>query len=92
MNYFGANKRVPVDLDEIEQTIRTPIPRQPALVPPVQAEAHTPLQIIAHAITRLTWADAEAMGEAIKSHLTGDIPITAAIQAWARGWEKFEND
>jgi hypothetical protein len=49
---------------------------------------HTPLQVIGHAITRLTYKDAVKMGEAIQAKLK-EGELTAAIQEWAADWEKF---
>jgi hypothetical protein len=86
-----SNKQQPeveVDLDHLEEEIRReptasryapPRPRQPE--PPL-----IPLNIIAQAVIRLTWADAVEMGEKIKAKLKGDVhdvDLTAAIQAWA---------
>jgi len=81
----------PVDLDHLEEEIHhTPLPA-PAR-DWEEAVRHTPLQIIAHAITRLTWNDAERMGNEIKIGMNSDTSITSAIQAWAANWKKFDDN
>jgi hypothetical protein len=55
-----------------------------------EREDHTAVQIIAHAITRLTWKEAEKMGVAIQDKVKDGGPLTAAIQAWAAEWEDFQ--
>ena len=95
MNLNPLRKPVAVDLDELESRIHdahestAPVPYAPR-----ERVQHTPLQVIGHAITKLTWKDAESMGKAIaaKSENNGNIDakaLTAAIQAWAADWEKF---
>ena len=98
MNLFGSKQpEEAVDLDELEDTIRTyneqrnsaPAPRRP-----VERPEPTRLQVIGHAITTLTWAEAEAMGKAIQSRLGAEPSgtaqnVTAAIQDWAKDWESF---
>ena len=75
----------------IEQEIGQVTRRQ---FPPreVAPRERTPLELIAAAICRLIWADAEKMGDAIAS-ATKDTTLdakklTAAIQAWAAEAEK----
>jgi hypothetical protein len=77
-----------VDLDKLreeigvgEQTYLTKVPKE---------RSYAPLQIIGHAITRLTWADAVKMGEAIQAKLK-EGELTAAIQEWAKDWESFND-
>ena len=97
MNLNPLRKPVAVDLDELEARLHEAHGgTSPAPVPyaPRERPAHTPLQVIGHAITKLTWKDAESMGKAIaaKSENNGNIDakaLTAAIQAWAADWEKF---
>jgi len=95
------NRSKPVDLDQLEEQIadvrRTPPPAIPAYngnggsANLGYSRTHSPLQVIAHAITRLTWTDAEKMGTEIKLKLTAEpANITAAIQEWAKDWEGFE--
>jgi hypothetical protein len=100
MNLNPLRKPTPVDLDELEARIHdareatspTPIPYAPR-----ERVQHTPLQVIGHAITRLTYKDAVKMGEEIFKKITRDVAdgapnaaeLTAAIQAWAADWEKF---
>ena len=82
-----------VDMDQLERdvraTIKPPPPRDLDQYAPKPKHNPTPLQVIAHAITRLTWTDAEAMGSAIEKAKTDDGTLTAAIQAWAKDWEKM---
>jgi hypothetical protein len=98
MNLNPLRKPVPVDLDELEARIHdahesiAPVPYAPR-----ERVQHTPLQVIGHAITRLTYKDAVKMGEEIFKKITRDVAdgaptaaeLTAAIQAWAADWEKF---
>jgi hypothetical protein len=98
MNLNPLRKPTAVDLDELEARIHdahestAPVPYAPRERP-----AHTPLQVIGHAITRLTYKDAVKMGEEIFKKVTKDeaaktanhAELTAAIQAWAADWEKF---
>lgn len=83
-----------VDLDQLERDVRATVRREhPEAMPREVAQyanrpsERMPLEIIAQAITRLTWTEAEAMGAAIHAKLgTGEdvAPhITKAIQAWA---------
>jgi hypothetical protein len=52
---------------------------------------YSTLQAIAYSITRLTWREAESMGASIADKMKKDGEnLTAAIQAWAEEWEKFE--
>jgi hypothetical protein len=91
MNLNPLRKPAAVDLDELEARIHdareatspTPIPYAPR-----ERVQHTPLQVIGHAITRLTYKDAVKMGEAIQAKLK-EGELTAAIQEWAADWEKF---
>lgn len=101
MNIFSSKQ--PVDMDQLErdvtQTLRgapgqesgqvnDPIP----YAKPRPAERYAPLQVIGHAITRLTWKEAEAMGKAIAERMK-DVKdmhdLTSAIQSWAAEWESF---
>jgi hypothetical protein len=96
MNLNPLRKPVPVDLDELESRIHdahestAPVPYAPR-----ERVQHTSLQVIGHAITRLTWKDAVAMGDAIAAKIKKDVgtsdatELTRAIQAWAADWEKF---
>jgi hypothetical protein len=87
----------PVDLDELEDTIKTYNDRSAAQPRrPVEKPQPTRLQIIGHAVTTLTWAEAEAMGRAIEAKLSiedgrimAKTSLTAAIQDWAKDWETF---
>ena len=89
MNLNPLRKPTPVDLDELEARIHdahestAPVPYAPR-----ERVQHTPLQVIGHAITRLTYKDAVKMGEAIQAKLK-EGELTAAIQEWAADWEKF---
>ena len=94
MNLNPLRKPTAVDLDELEARIHDAHESAPVPYAPRERPAHTPLQVIGHAITKLTWKDAESMGKAIaaKSENNGNIDakaLTAAIQAWAADWEKF---
>lgn len=81
------NKKSPVDLDQLRAAIEDePGPAQYA---PKRPQERMPLEIIAQAITRLTWADAEAMGTGIAAALEKESDVAkrslaAAIQAWAK--------
>jgi hypothetical protein len=90
----GGNGRNVVDFERLEDEIgehRTQLPRPGYDVPRFGAAEHTALQVIGHAITRLTWKDAEKMGAGIQAQMKEDKSLAAAIQAWAEGWEKFED-
>ena len=97
MNLNPLRKPVPVDLDELEARIHDAHESAPVPYAPRERPAHTPLQVIGHAITRLTYKDAVKMGEDIFKKITRDVAdgapnaaeLTAAIQAWAADWEKF---
>jgi hypothetical protein len=103
MNFNPLRKPVAVDLDELESRIHeahesTSAPSVPYPTrEPRERVQHTPLQVIGHAITRLTYKDAVKMGEEIFKKITRDVAdgaptaaeLTAAIQAWAADWEKF---
>src|SRR6516164_1717555 len=102
MNLNPLRKPVAVDLDELEARIHeahegTSPPSAYDPRPPRERVQHTPLQVIGHAITRLTYKDAVKMGEDIFKKITRDVAdgaptaaeLTAAIQAWAADWEKF---
>ena len=106
MNLNPLRKPVPVDLDELEARIHdareaheaaSPPYVTPGIREPRERVQHTPLQVIGHAITRLTYKDAVKMGEEIFKKITRDVAdgaptaaeLTAAIQAWAADWEKF---
>jgi len=71
----------------IEQEIGAVVRTRRAYPPEPQPRERTPLELIAAAITRLTWADAEKMGDAIASATKDGAldakKLTAAIQAWA---------
>ena len=82
MNFL---KKDPVDLDKLREEIGE-APR----VPYAKEKSYAPLQVIGHAITRLTWADAVKMGEAIQAKLK-EGELTAAIQEWAKDWESFSD-
>ena len=84
MNFL--KKEVPVDLDKLREEIGETKP----YVPYAKEKSYAPLQVIGHAITRLTWADAVKMGEAIQSKLK-EGELTAAIQEWAKDWESFSD-
>ena len=95
MNLFNTKQQpeqVPVDLDMLEQEIRSE-PTAPRAYAPRETREHpqpTRLQVIAHAITTLTWSEAVKMGDAIKIKLPeGSGDLTAAIQEWAKDWETF---
>jgi hypothetical protein len=89
----------PVDLDRLEQdlTDNGKYPERayaPKSAPPKTPAAYTPIQAIAHAITMLTWKEAEEMGAAIQGKIkdgssTTLTGLTSAIQAWAGEWEAF---
>lgn len=90
------NKKSPVDLDQLRAAIEDEPglaqyapKRSVGVTDPVE---RMPLEIIAQAITRLTWADAEAMGAAITAGLGNEQDfakrsVTAAIQAWAKDFQ-----
>jgi hypothetical protein len=80
MNFL---KKDPVDLDKLREEIGE-APRVP------KEKFYAPLQVIGHAITRLTWSDAVKMGEAIQAKLK-EGELTAAIQEWAKDWESFND-
>jgi hypothetical protein len=94
-----TSKQPQVDLDRLEDEIGTAVEEHRTRVPRERQDhtkepEYTRLQIIGHAITTLTWSDAVKMGEAIQSMLaqepSGSVQnITAAIQKWAKDWEKF---
>ena len=95
MNLNPLRKPVAVDLDELEARLHhahegsTSAPSVPYPTrEPRERVQHTPLQVIGHAITRLTYKDAVKMGEAIQAKLK-EGELTAAIQEWAADWEKF---
>jgi len=99
MSILGNHKPAPspVDLDRLADEIRhTTKPPAIAYAPPevrqTQKPSYTPLQVIGHAITRLTWMDAEAMGDAVKDQQKEGITLTAAIQNWAAKWEQWSDD
>ena len=93
-----------IDMDRLERDVRNGIRgalvvESDALPPPEEDVSYyapkpkiserSPLQIIAHAITRLTWREAVAMSEGIKKHTkTGSDDLTGGIQDWAK--ETFE--
>lgn len=86
-----------VDLDQLERDVRATVVRNmpsQSLPPdvtqyaPKRPQERMPLDIIAQAITRLTWTDAEAMGGGIAAALEKESDVAkrslaAAIQAWA---------
>ena len=51
----------------------------------------TPIQIIAQAISKLTWTEAEAMGTAVADSIKEGKSMAAAIQQWAKNWENFND-
>lgn len=89
-----------VDLDQLERDVRAavrheqsphPLPSEVTQYAPKRPNERMPLEIIAQAITRLTWADAEAMGSGIATALESEADVAkrslaAAIQAWASGY------
>jgi len=82
----------PVDLDKLREELDA---QHPVNVPPArEPREYAPLQVIGHAITRLTYNDAVKMGEAIQAILAKDTGtpqnVTAAIQAWAADWDSRE--
>jgi hypothetical protein len=81
-------QHTPVDLDRLRDEIQrnTELPQMEYAQREVRE--YTRLQVIGHAITTLTWSEAEKMGQAIKSK-DGES-LTAAIQTWAKDWESFE--
>ena len=88
--FSNKQPQAEVDLDRLEEEIRQE-PTARAYAPPRARQPEPPLiplQVIAQAITRLTWADAEAMGTAIQGLLAKEVSgtpqnLTAAIQSWA---------
>jgi hypothetical protein len=81
---------VAVDLDKIRDELNAAAP-MPTREP--RERDYAPLQLIAHAITKLTWREAVTMGKAIAAKGTdgnnsGDL--TAALIAWAEDWENFD--
>ena len=87
MNLFSNKQpQAEVDLDRLEEEIRQE-PTARAYAPPRARQPEPPLiplQVIAQATTRLTWADAVKMGEGIKAKLPeNSTDLTAAIQSWA---------
>jgi hypothetical protein len=89
----GRQKPV-VDLQRLRESIDKPSTFVPKALPGSPAKSgesqYTALQLIGHAATRLTWRDAEKMGQAIQAKMKDGGSLTAAIQAWAEDWEKFE--
>jgi hypothetical protein len=93
-----------VDVDSLEREIHnTPLPSTPRLedyvpphqtpiptLPPAVKPQRSPLQVIAYGLTKLTWREAEVMGDAVKALMKEDTSLTAAIIAWAEKWETFE--
>jgi hypothetical protein len=95
-----------VDIDRLEADMQLPQTAQPHRTPlpsmqgpsttqgrPVRhydAVQHTSLQVIGHAITKLTWAEAETMGTGVQVKMKEGVSVASAIQAWANDWEKFE--
>lgn len=84
-----------VDLDQLERDVRAavrpsqPLPDEITQYAPKRPSERMPLEIIAQAITRLTWADAEAMGKAIQDKAKANSDndnLTSAIQAWAKDY------
>jgi hypothetical protein len=71
-----------IDLERLEDEINEELPHSTL--------SHSAIQIIAHAITRLSWRDAESMGKAIQDKQKDGISTTEAIQVWAEEWESFE--
>jgi hypothetical protein len=72
---------------------RTPLPPLPTPtqdIPRFGMKQHNTIQVIGHAITRLTWSEAEKMGTGIQIKMKEGVTLAAAIQAWAAEWEKFE--
>ena len=99
-------RKSPVDLDKLREDILTTRPEQnthpspqqlaydsyaPRPTGEPQEKTYTPLQVIGHAITRLTYKDAVNMGEAIQA-LLKEGELTAAIQEWAADWDKFQTN
>jgi hypothetical protein len=81
----------PVNMEELESNIRQLSHRQEGRAQ-VRVREFTPTQIIGHAISRLTYAEAVAMGRKIEAIQNGEKDLTAAIQEWASGWEDFAGD
>jgi hypothetical protein len=90
----GGNGRNVVDFERLEEEMgqhMTPLPAPSYDVPRFGTDQHTTLQVIGHAITRLTWKDAEGMGAGIQVKMKEGGSLAAAIQAWAEEWEKFND-
>jgi hypothetical protein len=90
----NGNGRNVVDFERLEDELeahRTQLPQPGYETPRFGADQHTTLQVIGHAITRLTWKDAERMGAGIQAEMKEDKSLAAAIQAWAEEWEKFDS-
>jgi hypothetical protein len=70
---------MPLDLNEAPAEVRR-------FAQKYLRDADTPLQLIAAAITGLTWRDAETMGAGIQAKIKPDgtlTGLTTAIQEWA---------
>ena len=92
------HRTTPVDLDELQDRLKGEVSAYapPAQRPAAAQSAYTPLQLIAHAMTKLTWREAEVMGLAIRAKMSESIgqgaepALTAAMIQWAEGWESFD--
>jgi hypothetical protein len=89
-------RREVVNLERLRDTIESDIHEEvhgprPAIFTPVRPQGKTALQQIAIAACRLTWREAEQMGSTIQMKMKDGMSLTAAIQAWAADWEKFED-
>jgi len=80
--------RMPVDLDQFQDRLDHPDRYAP---PEKRAERqYTPTQLIAHGITKMTWREVENMAKAIQDKSKDNVPLAAAIVAWAEGWEELQ--
>jgi hypothetical protein len=74
----------------LQATPLPPLPKPTKDIPRYGVSQFTTMQVIAHAITKLTWKEAESLGAGIQAKVKDGVPLAAAIQAWAEDWEKFE--
>lgn len=92
MNIFSKTaQEPPIDFEQMEREIQRSIAKSPEPENYAPKENRwTPIQAIAYGITKLTWKEATAMGDAIQSKIkdgSAGSNLTAAIQAWAEEWE-----
>ena len=82
---MNDKRPVPVDLDQLSKDLI-----EPGRPVRVDRPKFTPTQVIGHAITMLTWREAEIMGAAIQALIKDGTSLTAAIVQWAEKWEELK--